>query len=94
MNYKAETTLNERDALTDIYLTLQHLLKTYADAYSKATSKGFLKTSREAITLVGTDRLDVFSLLCERDYMGVNSAEDERQEEIINRFIKRINNLN
>lgn len=94
MNYKAETTLNERDALTDIYLTLQHLLRTYSDAYSSATSKGFLKTTKDSVSVVGNDRLEVFMLLTERDYMGVNSCDDERQSELINRFIKRINTLN
>lgn len=94
MNYKAESTLNERDALTDIYLTLQHLLKAYADAYINATSKGFNKTAKEGIVGVGSDRLGIFMMLTERDYAGVTACSDERAEELINRFSKRLNTLN
>ena len=94
MNYKAETTLNERDALTDILLTLRHLLVTYANANSHATSKGFLKTSKEHLSEVSSDRLKIFMLITEKGYNGVTACSDERAGELIDRFIKRINTLN
>jgi hypothetical protein len=94
MNYKAETTLNERDTLTDIYLTLRLLIKAYANALSLSTSKGFIKQIKEHLNEVSKDRLDVFMLLTERDYMGVNSCDDERKKELINRFKSRIDTLN
>ena len=49
MNYKAQTTLNERDTLTDIYLTLRLLIKAYSNALSLSTSKGFIKQVKEKI---------------------------------------------
>ena len=94
MNYKAETTLNERDALTDILLTLRYLTLAYANANSHATSKGFLKSSKDLLEQTSSDRLKTFMLLTEKGYSGVTACSDERAEELIKRFNKRVNNLN
>ncbi len=94
MNYKAETTLNERDALTDILLSLRYLTLTYANANSHATSKGFLRSTKDLGQEVQGDRLKTFMMLTEKGYMGVTACDDERAEELIKRFIKRVNNLN
>lgn len=94
MNYKAETTLCERDALNDILFTLRYLTQTYSNANTHATSKGFLKISKEHEREVASDRLKTFMLLAEKDYARVTACSDERQLELIERFKKRINNLN
>lgn len=90
MNYKAETTLNERDSLTDIFLAERHLLKLYADYLSLGCSKGFLTLAKNHIQTIEKDRLSVFMLMTERDLIDVNSCDDERKCEILDRFRTRI----
>ena len=93
MNYKAETTLNERDSLTDLFLAERLLLKLYADYLSLGCSKGFLTLAKNQMLTIEKDRLSVFMLMTERDLIGVNSCDEERKYEIIDRFKTRINSI-
>ena len=80
-DYKADTTLNERDTLFDLLITEKTLVKLYAFATTEAVSKGFRTALKSLYSQSVSDQFNVFMLITETDYARVCSAS---KDELLN----------
>ncbi len=76
-NYKADTTLNEKDSLQDMLIIEKDLVKIYATAMTEGASNGFRTVVKDNFLDATHDQLDVFMNMCEHDYYRVQSATEE-----------------
>lgn len=88
MNYKADTTLNERDSLYDILAVEKNLANTYSTVMLESCSKGFRNLIREHWNETVTDQLSVFLIMTELDYARVRSASNEQLASVKEQFNK------
>lgn len=77
MDYKAETTLNEKDSLTDVLIAEKALVKLYATAITEGCSDGFRKTIKKCLEEQLDDQIFAFFFLTENDYLRVKTAPEE-----------------
>lgn len=93
MNYKAETTLNEKDSLNDLLIVEKALVKLYATAITEGCSNGFRKMIKKSLEEQIEDQISVFFFLTENDHARVQSATDTELKEAVEQFSKVKNEL-
>ena len=93
MNYKAETTLNEKDSLNDLLIVEKALVKLYATAITEGCSNGFRKAIKKSLEEQIEDQISVFFFLTENDHARVQSATDTELKEAVEQFSKVKNEL-
>lgn len=86
--YKADITLNEKDALNDLLILEKTLVKVYATALTESVSKGFRTIVQEHLLSTSKIQETVFFLMTERDYVRVVSAKEEALDKIKKEFEK------
>lgn len=87
-DYKADTTLNERDTLFDLLITEKTLVKLYAFATTEAVSKGFRTTLKTLYSQSVADQMNVFMNITETDYARVCSASESDLKTAKDKFLK------
>ena len=85
-NYKAETTLNERDSLQDMLTLEKGLVKLYSTALTEGVSNGFRTVVKDHWNGAVSDQLDVFFQMTEHGYYRVESASEDALEEQKEKF--------
>lgn len=88
MDYKAQTTLNEKDSITDLLIVEKGLAKLYATAITEGCSRGFRKTLRENLNEQLEDQIDVFFFLTDYGHARVCSATEEEKTQLKQSFSK------
>ena len=88
MDYKAQTTLNEKDSISDLLIVEKALVKLYATAITEGVSKGFRQTVRECLNGQIEDQIDVYFFLTDYGYERVCSATEECRNEVKDAFSK------
>ncbi len=76
-NYKAQTTLNEKDSLMDLLNAEKSLVNVYSQMLTEGVSKGFRDTVKDSLEQAIESQFEVFMLLTELGYARVCSAEYE-----------------
>ena len=94
MNYKADTTLNERDSLQDLLNLEKQALKCYSTAITEGVSKGFRTQIKTNLKESIDDQINVFFLMTEHGYAQVESAPKEQKNALKEKFSKVKNQLN
>ena len=92
-NYKAETTLNERDSLQDMLTLEKGLVKLYSTALTEGVSNGFRTVVKDHWNGAVSDQLDVFFQMTEHGYYRVESASEDALEEQKEKFKPILNQL-
>ena len=92
-NYKAETTLNERDSLQDMLTLEKGLVKLYSTALTEGVSNGFRTVVKDHWNGAVSDQLDVFFQMTEHGYYRVESAPEDALEEQKEKFKPILNQL-
>lgn len=87
-DYKADTTLNERDTLFDLLITEKTLVKLYAFATTEAVSKGFRTALKTLYSQSVADQMNVFMNITETDYARVCSANESDLKTAKDKFLK------
>lgn len=87
-DYKADITLNEKDALNDLLILEKTLVKVYATALTESVSKGFRTIVQEHLLNTSKIQETVFFLMTARDYVRVVSAKEEVLDKIKTEFEK------
>ena len=93
MNYKADTTLNERDSLQDLLNLEKQALKCYSTAITEGVSKGFRTQIKTNLKESIEDQINVFFLMTEHGYAQVESAPKEQKNALKEKFSKVKNQL-
>ena len=93
INYKAETTLNERDSLQDMLTLEKGLVKLYSTALTEGVSNGFRTVVKDHWNGAVSDQLDVFFQMTEHGYYRVESASEDALEEQKEKFKPILNQL-
>ncbi len=93
MNYKAETTLNEKDSILDMLSTEKALVKLYATVITEGCTKPFRQTVRKCMERQLENQIDVFFCLTENDYFRVETAPEEQRAELKQSYQKVIGEL-
>ena len=78
-NYKAQTTLNEKDSLQDMLTLEKALVKMYSTAITEGVSNGF--------------RIEVFFQMTDHGYYKVESAPEEDLQQQREKFSEIKNQL-
>ena len=92
-NYKAETTLNEKDSLQDMLTLEKGLVKLYSTALTEGVSNGFRTVVKDHWNGAVSDQLDVFFQMTEHGYYRVESAPEDALEEQKEKFKPILNQL-
>ncbi len=87
-NYKAETTLNEKDSLQDMLNLEKALVKIYSTAITEGCSKGFRTLIKNHWGQATEDQIKVFFEMTEHGYYQVESAPETVLSEQKNKFMK------
>ena len=85
-DYKAEITLNEKDAMLDMLNVEKNLTKVYADVLTEGTTKGFREKLKSNFNEQANDQLHMFLLMCEEGYYKVETAPYEDVENYRKKF--------
>jgi spore coat protein CotF len=87
-NYKADTTLNEKDSLQDVLNAEKTLVKLYSTAMTEGCSKGFRTLIREHWGQTVDDQMKVFCQMTEHGYYKVESAPQTATNKQKTKFTK------
>ena len=87
-NYKADTTLNEKDSLQDMLNLEKALIKIYSTAMTEGCSKGFRTLIKNHWTQSTDDQAKVFFEMTEHGYYQVESAPEQTLAEQKQKFSK------
>ena len=87
-NYKAETTLNEKDSLQDMLNLEKALVKIYSTAITEGCSKGFRTLIKNHWAGATEDQIKVFFEMTEHGYYQVESAPETTLAEQKEKFMK------
>lgn len=93
-NYKAETTLNEKDSLQDMLNVEKETVKMYSTALTEGVSKGFRQTIAKLFGDAADSQFTVYMLMSELGYAKVDSAPESTLTEEKAKFQKVLNTLN
>ncbi len=93
-NYKAETTLNEKDSLQDMLNVEKETVKMYSTALTEGVSKGFRQTVEKLFSDAADSQFKVYMLMTELGYAKVTSAPESALIEEKAKFSKVVNTLN
>lgn len=88
MNYKADTTLNEKDSLQDMLNLEKNLVKVYSTAMTEGASKGFRTLIKEHWNQTVEDQASVYFMMTDKGYAEVTSAPETTLSEEKNKFTK------
>ena len=88
MDYKAETTLNEKDSLQDMLNLEKNLVKVYSTAMTEGASDGFRTLIKEHWNDTVEDQAKVFFMMTDHGYAKVTSAPQTTLSEEKNKFLK------
>ncbi len=94
MSYKKDTTLNERDSLTDMLLLEKSLVKAYGTALTEGCSKGFITTIKNNFIEQANDQHMVFTEMQKNGYYEITYAEQteiEKQKQNFEKIGKTLN---
>jgi spore coat protein CotF len=92
-NYKAQTTLNEKDSLQDMLTLEKSLVKMYSTAITEGVSNGFRTLIKENWNGAVSDQIEVFFQMTDHGYYKVESAPEESLEEQREKFCEIKNQL-
>ena len=87
-NYKAQTTLNEKDSLQDMLTLEKSLVKMYSTAITEGVSNGFRTLIKENWNGAVSDQIEVFFQMTDHGYYKVESAPEEKINELKTNFTK------
>ena len=87
-NYKADTTLNEKDSLQDLLNVEKSLVKIYSTAITEGCSNGFRTLIKKHWSDSVGDQMDVFLQMTELGYYTVESAPEQAKQEQKEKFVK------
>ena len=87
-NYKADTTLNEKDSLQDMLNLEKALVKIYSTAMTEGCSKGFRTLIKNHWSQSTDEQAKVFFEMTEHGYYQVESAPETVLSEHKNKFSK------
>lgn len=93
-NYKAQTTLNEKDSLQDMLTLEKGLVKMYGTAITEGASNGFRTLVKEHWQGAVSDQFDVFLQMTEHGYYRVESAPEDTLQEQREKFKPILSQLN
>ena len=93
-NYKADITLNEQDSLIDLLNAEKQVYKMYATSLTEGVSKGFRNTVKSLMQESADDQFNAFSLLTEKDYAEVTTAEESEVKQLKDKFCCKCSELN
>ena len=88
MNYKAQTTLNEKDSLQDMLILEKTMAKMYATALTEGASDKYKALVKKHFAGVITDQTEVFNKMTEMGYYQVESAPEDIKKETQEKFSK------
>ena len=92
-NYKAQTTLNEKDSLQDMLTLEKSLVKMYSTAITEGVSNGFRTLIKENWNGAVSDQIEVFFQMTDHGYYKVESAPEESLVEQREKFCEIKNQL-
>ena len=75
MPFKRETTLNEKDSLTDLLLLEKSLVKLYAEALTEGACKCYITAIRNNLTETAKDQNAIFTEMEKLDYYQTEPAD-------------------
>lgn len=87
-NYKADTTLNEKDSLQDMLTLEKTMMKVYATAWTEGASKNFQTLVKKHVQETACDQQEVFLKMEEHGYYKVEPAPQTALSEEKNKFAK------
>lgn len=93
-NYKAQTTLNERDSLIDLLNAEKSLVKVYSEMLTEGVSKGFRDVIKQNLDKAIQTQFEVFMLITELGYARVTSVEEQPLEKAREKYQSVIDTLN
>ena len=85
-DYKAQTTLNEKDSLQDMLNLEKEMVKMYSTALTEGVSKGFRERISKFFDDTAKSQFDVYMLMTELDYASVTSAPEQMLSEQKQKF--------
>jgi len=85
-NYKADSTLNEKDSLQDLLNVEKSMVKIYSTAITEGCSNGFRTLVKELWADSVQDQMDVFLQMTELGYYSVESAPEQMLNEQKQKF--------
>lgn len=88
VSYKAEVTLNEKDAVCDMLALEKQIVKVYASALTEGVSKGFRSLAEKHLSESAKSQLKTFFMLTERGYDKVESASEELKKSVLEKYGK------
>ena len=87
-NYKADTSLNERDSLLDVLFIEKQLVKLYAFSLTEGVSKGFRELIKSIFESTVENQFNLFLNITETGHAKVTSAEIEDKKMAKEQFSK------
>lgn len=75
MSYKKDTTLNEKDSLTDMLLLEKALVKAYGTAITEGCSKEYMGTVKNNFIEQVSDQHKIFTEMQKNGYYEITYAE-------------------
>lgn len=81
MDYKAQTTLNEKDSLQDMLILEKTMAKIYATALTEGASEDYKKTIKCHFNGIIEDQTEVFNKMTEMGYYEVEEAPQEMKKQ-------------
>jgi spore coat protein CotF len=86
MDYKAETTLNEKDSLQDMLILEKTMAKIYATALTEGASEDYKKTIKCHFNGIIEDQTEVFNKMTELGYYELEPAPENVKQETKDKF--------
>lgn len=93
MDYKAQTTLNEKDSLQDMLILEKTMAKIYATALTEGASENYKKLIKNHFNGVIEDQTEVFNKMTELGYYEIEVAPESLLSESKTKFNKVKNQL-
>jgi spore coat protein CotF len=81
MDYKAETTLNEKDSLQDMLILEKTMAKIYATALTEGASEKYRSVIKKHFDGIIDDQTEVFNKMTEMGYYEVEEAPQEMKKQ-------------
>ena len=87
-NYKADTTLNEKDSLQDMLNIEKDIVKIYSTAITEGCSNGFRTVVQDNLLDSIYDQMNVFLQMTELGYYKVESAPESEKNQQRTKFLE------
>ena len=86
MDYKAQTTLNEKDSLQDMLILEKTMAKIYATALTEGASEKYRSVIKNHFNGIIDDQTEVFNKMTEMGYYEVKEAPTDMKKEQKEKF--------